>query len=76
MQLQMCRIDVHTDPTEKRLFKLNQKWLIESELWLTFLIIAELISIYKLATINDKRMQIVKDLGLPEDEIKEIENNY
>ena len=65
--------DLKTDTYEKRLFKLNQKWLIESELWLCFLIIIELASVYKLASINDKRMKIGQELGYTEEELKKLE---
>jgi hypothetical protein len=61
---------------DRKMYRLSQKWLIEAELWLVFMILVELASIYKLAHLNDKRLNIAKNLGMTEDEIKNLENNY
>ncbi len=44
----------------KKIFLLKYKWLIESQIWITSLIIVELLTIYRLAGIFDKRIQIEK----------------
>ena len=69
----MYKPDINSDSNEKRLFKLNQKWLIESELWLCFLIVIELATVYRLAIINDKRMKIGQELGIAEEELKKLD---
>ncbi len=58
------------------MYRLSQKWLIESEMWLVFLIIIELISIYKLASMHDRRLKLAADLKLSSEEIKVLENTY
>lgn len=62
-----------TETYEKKMFKLNQKWLIESEMWLTFLIIAEILSIYRLAVLNDIKWKKAGEINLSSQKVQEIE---
>ena len=64
-----------TETYERRMYKLSNKWLIESEMWLTFLIIVEILSIYRIATLNDKKWKIAQEGGLTTQEVIEIEAN-
>lgn len=77
MQLDMYSPKDHkSEAYEKKMYRLGQKWIIEAELWLVFLIIVELATIYKLANLNDKRLKLANQLGLSEEEIKNLENKY
>ncbi len=76
MQVEMYVSTSKNEPYEKKMFRLSQKWLVESETWLVFLILVELTTIYKLARMNDTRLKIANKLGLTDEEIKQIENNY
>lgn len=55
------------EPHEKKLFRLKHKWLTEAEIWLTSLIIFELISIYRLASLYDKRKKLQQVAGIKVD---------
>ena len=76
MQSNVYISESKTETYDRKMFRLSQKWLIEAEMWLTFLIIIELTTIYKMAVMNDKKNKIAKDLNLSADEIKKLENNY
>jgi len=75
MQLGMYQRDSKNEIYDRRMYRLSQKWLIESEMWLVCLIIVELASIYKFANLNDQRLEIGKALGMTEEQIKSLENN-
>lgn len=46
------------------MFRLKHKWLTEAEIWLTSLIIFELITIYRLASLYDKRKKLQQVAGV------------
>jgi hypothetical protein len=76
MQESLFNKENKAESYERKLYRLNQKWMVESNLWLTFLIIVELISIYRLARLHDKREAIAKEMNLSSEEMKKIENDY
>jgi len=43
MQLENFSVHALAEPHDKRIWRLRYKWLIESEIWLTSLIIVELL---------------------------------
>lgn len=43
MQVNMFIVAPYSETHEKRVYRLTQKWLVESELWLVFLTILELV---------------------------------
>ncbi len=73
MQMQLYRKNDKNETHENKIYRLNQKWLIESELWLAFMIVVELASIYKLASLNDRRLNMQSKMGLTKDQVKNIE---
>jgi hypothetical protein len=76
LQSNSFNVRVEGEPYERKMYRLSQKWLIESEMWLAFLIIVELISIWKLASMHDKRHEIASQMKISADELKKIENSY
>lgn len=58
-----------TETHEKRTYRLNQKWMIEAELWLVFLIIIELASIYRLAVLHDNKREIIAKYNIDEQKV-------
>ena len=79
MQLEIYASPGVTESYERKLFRLSYKWIIESELWMTSIIIFELAAIYFLSTMGDKKQKCVdqlKKLGYNSEEINKIENNY
>jgi hypothetical protein len=62
-----------TETYERKMYKLSNKWLIESEMWLTFLIIVAIMSIYRIATLNDKKWKIAEEGGLTTQQVMELE---
>lgn len=74
MQVEMYVSTSKSEPYEKRMYRLSQKWLVESETWLVFLILVQLSTIYKLARMNDKRLKIANEFGLTDEQVKQIEN--
>jgi hypothetical protein len=67
---------IEGEPYDRKMYRLSQKWLIESEMWLAFLIIVELISICKLASMHDRRHEIASQLKLSSEDLKKLENSY
>ena len=79
MQLEIYASPAVHENYERKLFRLSYKWIIESELWMTSIIIIELAAIYFLSTMGDKKHKYIdqlKNMGYKDEEIKKIENNY
>jgi hypothetical protein len=74
MQLGMYESDSKSETYEKKMYRLNQKWLIEAEIWLVFLILVELCSIYKLVIMDDQRTYVAEKMGLTPEQMKIMEN--
>ena len=60
MQIQGFNISGEGNQNNKKIWILKYKWLIESEIWMCSLIIVEVLSIYRLAGMFDKRLNIEK----------------
>ena len=58
----------------QRMMRLNQKWLVESEIWMVFLNIISLISIYRNAILYNKELLIDEDIKRINDEINKKTN--
>ena len=79
MQLEIYASPGVHENYDRKLFRLSYKWIIESELWMTCIIIFELAAVYFLSTMGDNKHKYVdqlKKLGYKDEEIKTIENNY
>ena len=59
----------------QRMIRLNDKWVVECEIWLVFLIIICLISIYRNAQLFNKELELKEKIKKIDEEIKNKENN-
>lgn len=69
------------ESSEKKLYRLKHKWLVEAEIWLLSLIIIEIITIYRLNTLFDRRREMEGVIEVAEKEKKlgfkeESQNNF
>ena len=76
LKLSVQRFIVNKIETYKqRMIRLNEKWVIECEIWLIFLIIICLISIYRNAQLFNKEIKLEKKIIEIDEEIKKKEND-
>ncbi len=54
----------------QRMLRLNKKWVLESEIWMIFIIIISFISIYRNANLFNKEIQLNEKIKENEDKIK------
>ena len=64
-----------TETYVERMIKLDKKWVIESEIWMLFLIIICLISIYRNAHLFNKEIRLDEKLKEINENIKKKDNN-
>ena len=55
------------------MIRLDQKWVVESEIWMTFLIIISLISIYRNAHLFNRELQNEEKIKKIDEKIKEMD---
>ena len=76
LKLSVQRFIVNKIETYKqRMIRLNEKWVIECEIWLIFLIIICLISIYRNAQLFNKEIKLEKKIIEIDEKIKKKEND-
>ena len=59
----------------QRMIRLDQKWVVESEIWMTFLIIISLISIYRNAHLFNRELQNEERIKKIDEKIKEMDKD-
>ena len=57
----------------QRMIRLDQKWVVESEIWMAFLIIISLISIYRNAHLFNRELQNEERIKKIDEKIKEMD---
>ena len=57
------------------MIRLDQKWVVESEIWMTFLIIISLISIYRNAHLFNRELQNEERIKKIDEKIKEMDKD-
>ena len=55
------------------MIRLDQKWVVESEIWMTFVIIISLISIYRNAHLFNRELQNEERIKKIDEKIKEMD---
>ena len=64
-----------TETYTQRMIRLDKKWVIESEIWMIFLIIICLISIYRNAHLFNKEIRLDEKIKEIKEKIKKNESN-
>jgi hypothetical protein len=59
----------------ERMKAFDQKWVIESEIWMTFLIIICILTIYRNANLFNKENQLKEKIEKIDEQIKRNETN-
>jgi len=76
LKMAVAKIEIPTNLTYiERMKVFDQKWVIESEIWMTFLIIICILTIYRNANLFNKENQLKEKIEKIDEQIKRNEAN-
>ena len=75
LKLKVEEFDYKDDTYAQKMLKLNEKWVIESEIWMVFLIIISLLSIYRNANLFNREIQNEEKIIKINEEINKMNKN-